>query len=201
LRPRVAAGRCSAFRRPANDRSAPAAPVRMPPVDPKPVAESRALLAHLMGPTDANGSGNIHGGTIMKLIDEAGALAAIKHARTRVVTVGIDRMAFLVPIYVGAVVSFKACVNAAWKSSMEVGVRVEAENVLDGTVEHTNTAYLTFVALGNDGRPTEVPPARADSADEQRRMRDAQLRRSNRLHERQEMLAHEQRVSMGNTDF
>jgi acyl-CoA hydrolase len=173
----------------------------MPPVDPKPVAESRALLAHLMGPTDANGSGNIHGGTIMKLIDEAGALAAIKHARTRVVTVGIDRMAFLVPIYVGAVVSFKACVNAAWKSSMEVGVRVEAENVLDGTVEHTNTAYLTFVALGNDGRPTEVPPARADSADEQRRMRDAQLRRSNRLHERQEMLAHEQRVSMGNTDF
>src|SRR3984885_878522 len=117
-------------------------------VAPKPVGESRALLAHLMGPTDANGSGNIHGGTIMKLTDEVAALAAVKHARTRVVTVGMDRMDFLVPIYVGALVTFTACVNAAWRTSMEVGVRVEAENVLDGTIEHTNTAYLTFVALG-----------------------------------------------------
>jgi acyl-CoA hydrolase len=163
-------------------------------VDPKPVAESRALLAHLMGPTDANGSGNIHGGTIMKLTDEVAALAAIKHARTRVVTVGMDRMDFLVPIYVGALVTFTACVNAAWTSSMEVGVRVEAENVLAGTIEHTNTAYLTFVALGADGRPTAVPPA------ELRRMREAQLRRSNRLRERQEMIAHEQRESNANGD-
>ena len=167
----------------------------MPRVDPKPVAESRALLAHLMGPTDANGSGNIHGGTIMKLTDEVAALAAIKHARTRVVTVGMDRMDFLVPIYVGALVTFTACVNAAWTSSMEVGVRVEAENVLDGTIEHTNTAYLTFVALGADGGPTAVPPAEARSPDERRRMREAQLRRSGRLREREEMLAHRRRES------
>jgi acyl-CoA hydrolase len=184
-----------AFAATAGDRSAPAGPVTIPPVDPKPVAESRALLAHLMGPTDANGTGNIHGGTIMKLTDEVAALAAIKHARTRVVTVGMDRMDFLVPIYVGALVTFTACVNAAWRTSMEVGVRVEAENVLDGTIEHTNTAYLTFVALGADGRPTAVPPAEARSPDERRRMREAQLRRSGRLRERQEMLAHRQRES------
>ena len=170
-------------------------------MDPKPVGESRALLAHLMGPTDANGMGNIHGGTIMKLTDEVAALAAIKHARTRVVTVGMDRMDFLVPIYVGALVTFKACVNAAWTSSMEVGVRVEAENVLDGTIEHTNTAYLTFVALDADGRPTAVPPAEARSPDELRRMREAQLRRSNRLRERQEMVAHELRESTAGQRF
>jgi len=178
----------------------PPGPVTIRTVDPKPVGGSRALLAHLMGPTDANGTGNIHGGTIMKLTDEVAALAAIKHARTRVVTVGMDRMDFLVPIYVGALVTFKACVNAAWTSSMEVGVRVEAENVLDGTAEHTNTAYLTFVALGADGRPTAVPPALAQSPDEVRRMREAQLRRSNRLRERQEMLAHEQRQANADSD-
>jgi len=164
-------------------------------VDPKPVGGSKALLAHLMGPTDANGTGNIHGGTIMKLTDEVAALAAIKHARTRVVTVGMDRMDFLVPIYVGALVTFTACVNAAWTSSMEVGVRVEAENVLNGTVEHTNTAYLTFVALGADGRPTAVPPALAQSTDELRRLREAQLRRTGRLREREEIIAHRRHES------
>jgi acyl-CoA hydrolase len=182
-------------RRPADDQPAPADPVTIPRVDPKPVAESRALLAHLMGPIDANTTGNIHGGTIMKLTDEVAALAAIKHARTRVVTVGMDRMDFLVPIYVGALVSFTACVNAAWTSSMEVGVRVEAENVLNGTIEHTNTAYLTFVALGADGRPTAVPPAQAQSPDEVRRMREAQLRRTNRLREREEIRAHQRHAS------
>jgi acyl-CoA hydrolase len=168
-------------------------PVTIPRVDPKPVGESRALLSHLMGPIDANAAGNIHGGTIMKLTDEAAALAATKYARTRVVTVGIDRMDFLVPIYVGALVTFKACVNAAWRSSMEIGVRVEAEDVLAGTVEHTNTAYLTFVALSSDGRPAAVPAAIAELPDEIRRMREAQLRRSNRLREREEMVAHRQR--------
>jgi len=129
-------------------------------VDPKPVAGSQALLAHLMGPTDANGTGNIHGGTIMKLTDEAAALAAVKHARTRVVTVGIDRMTFLVPIYVGALVTFKACVNAAWTSSMEVGVRVEAENVLDGTIEHTSTASRSAPTAARPRwrRPSRILP-------------------------------------------
>src|SRR6201994_3540018 len=164
----------------------------MPRVDPKPVGESRVLLSHLMGPADANSTGNIHGGTIMKLADEAAGLASIKHARTRVVTVGMDRMAFLVPVYQGALVTFKACVNAAWRSSMEIGVRVEAENVMTGTIEHTNSCYLTFVALSPEGRPTGVPPALAETDDEVRRMREAQLRRSNRLREREEIIAHRQ---------
>ncbi|MGI8505887.1 MAG: acyl-CoA thioesterase [Solirubrobacteraceae bacterium] len=155
----------------------------------KPVSESRVVLSHWMGVTDANSSGNIHGGTIMKLADEAAGLAAIKHARQRVVTVGMDRMAFLVPIYVAELVTFRASVNAAWRSSMEVGVRVEAENPLTGEARHTNAAYLTMVALDAEGRPAPVPPALASTPDEHRRMGEAEMRRANRLAERREMLA------------
>jgi len=161
-------------------------------VQPRPVCESCVLLTHWMGVTDANSAGNIHGGTIMKLADEAAALAAIKHARQRVVTVGIDRMEFLeflVPIYVGELVTFRATVNAAWRSSMEIGVRVEAENPLTGDCRHTNAAYLTMVALDAAGRPARVPALEASSTDERRRMREAELRRVNRLAERAEMLA------------
>jgi acyl-CoA hydrolase len=147
------------------------------------------LLAHWMGPTDANGSGNIHGGVIMKLADEAAGLAAVKHSRRQVVTAGIDRVAFLVPVFVGDLVTLKATVNAAWRTSMEIGVRVEAENPRSGEVRHSNTAYMTLVALDEHGRPTTVPPALAESPTEQRRMRDAELRRTNRLTERAEMLA------------
>jgi acyl-CoA hydrolase len=142
-----------------------------------------------MGVTDANSAGNIHGGTIMKLADETAALAAIKHARHRVVTVGMDRMDFLVPIYVGDLVTFRASVNAAWRTSMEVGVRVEAENPFTGEGRHTNTAYLTMVALDAEGHPAEVPRLEARSVDEQRRMREAEMRRVNRLTERAEMQA------------
>jgi acyl-CoA hydrolase len=142
-----------------------------------------------MGVTDANSAGNIHGGVIMKLADEAAALAAVKHSRLRVVTVGIDRMDFLVPIYIAELVTFRATVNAAWRTSMEVGVRVEAENPVTGGCRHTNTAYLTMVALDADGRPARVPPLELRSAQEQRRTREAELRRANRLAERSEILA------------
>jgi acyl-CoA hydrolase len=142
-----------------------------------------------MGITDANSAGNIHGGTIMKLADEAAALAAIKHARQRVVTIGIDRMDFLVPIYVGDLVTFKATVNAAWHTSMEVGVRVEAENPVTGESRHTNTAYVSMVALDDAGRPSPVPALEALTPEEQRRMREAEMRRANRLAERAEMVA------------
>ena len=158
-------------------------------MQPKPVAGSRSEITHWMGVTDANSAGNIHGGTIMKLADEAAALAAIKHARRRVVTVGMDRMAFLVPIYVGDLVTFRATVNAAWHTSMEVGVRVESENPSVGEKRHTNTAYLTMVALDADGRPAAVPPLQAETPVEQRRMREAGLRRANRLAEREEIVA------------
>jgi acyl-CoA hydrolase len=151
-----------------------------------------------MGITDANAGGNVHGGTIMRLADEAAALAAIKHARKRVVTVGMDRMDFLVPIFVGDLVTLSATVNAAWNTSMEVGVRVDAENPRIGEVRHTNTAYITMVALDEDGKPASVPSLRAETSTEQRRMREAELRRANRLAERAQMLAH--RESQAHTE-
>jgi acyl-CoA hydrolase len=156
-------------------------------VEPKAASESSAALSHWMGLTDANGVGNVHGGTVMKLADEVAALAAIKHSRRRVVTAAMDRMTFLVPISVGELVTVKATVNAAWRTSMEVGVRVEAENPHSGQSRHTNTAYLTMVALDSDGRPASVPPLLAESADEQRRVREAEIRRANRLAERDQI--------------
>jgi acyl-CoA hydrolase len=158
-------------------------------VQAKPASESCSEITHWMGVTDANSAGNIHGGTIMKLADEAAALAAIKHSRMRVVTVGMDRMDFHVPIYVGELVTFRATVNAAWRSSMEVGVRVEAENPVTGSSHHTNTAYLTMVALDAEGRPARVPPVQPGSPVQARRMREAELRRTNRLAERREIVA------------
>jgi acyl-CoA hydrolase len=140
-----------------------------------------------MGILDANSAGFVHGGTVMKLCDEAAGLAAIKHSRYRVVTAGIDRMTFLVPINIGDLVTFTASVNAVWRSSMEVGVRVESEKPRSGERRHTNTAYLTMVALDDDGRPTTVPPLLVSSVDEQRREREAQIRRANRLAEREQL--------------
>jgi acyl-CoA hydrolase len=159
-------------------------------VSARPIAESRALLAHWMGPTDANGSGNIHGGTIMRLVDEVAGVAAVKFCRSKVVTVSMDRMDFLVPVYVGDLVTFKATVNASWSTSMEIGVRVEAENLVTGEVRHCNTAYLTFVALDEHGRPAPGPEAFAEDDLQERRMREAQQRRSSRLALRQALLAH-----------
>ena len=140
-----------------------------------------------MGLVDANSAGYVHGGTVMKLCDEVAGLSAIKHSRLRVVTAGMDRMTFLEPIHVAELVTFTASVNAVWRTSMEVGVRVDAEQPREGTVRHTNTAYLTMVALDDDGRPAEVPPLEAVSEDEVRREREAQTRRRNRLAERDEI--------------
>jgi acyl-CoA hydrolase len=145
---------------------------------------------------DANTAGRVHGGTVMKLCDEAGALAAIKHSRRRVVTAAMDRMAFRYPIWVGDLVTLSAMVNAAWRTSMEVGVRVEAENPFTGEVRHTNTAYLTMVALDGDGNPAPVPPLLLADADAQRRMHGAELRRANRLAERELILYHRERETV-----
>ena len=158
-------------------------------MDPRRVAESQTQLIQWMGVTDANSAGFIHGGVVMQLCDEAAGAAAVKHSRCRVVTAGVDRMAFMTPVHVGELVTFSASVNAAWRTSMEVGVRVDAENPRTGERRHTNSAYLTMVALDEDGRPTEVPPLLAESADEQRREREAQTRRRNRLAEREELQA------------
>jgi acyl-CoA hydrolase len=141
-----------------------------------------------MGPTDANSAGNVHGGTIMRLCDEVAGIAAIRHSGCRVVTAGMDRMTFLHPVYLGDLVTVRACVNAAWRTSMEVGVRVESENVRTGETTHTSTAYLTMVALDDEGGPTEVPPLAPETPDEVRRQREAELRRSNRLAEREHIV-------------
>jgi len=162
-------------------------------MDGKRPSQSSTTLAQVMGIGDANSAGNVHGGTVMKLCDEAAGLAAIKHARRRVVTAGMDRMDFHVPIRIGELVTFAATVNAAWRTSMEIGVRVEAEDPRTGEVRHTNTAFLTMVALDDDGHPAAVPPVLATTPDEQRRMREAELRRANRLAERAEIVAHRAR--------
>ncbi|HEX8103839.1 MAG TPA: acyl-CoA thioesterase [Solirubrobacteraceae bacterium] len=155
------------------------------------MSDSRGELVHWLGIADANSAGFVHGGTIMKLCDEAGALAAVKHSRCRVVTAGMDRMTFLERVEVGELLVLKAAVNAVWRTSMEVGVRVVAERPRTGERRHTNTAYLTFVALDDDGRPTSVTPLEIDpdDVDGRRREQDAQLRRRNRLAERDEIRA------------
>ena len=154
---------------------------------PRKAADSHAVLVRWMGLMDANSAGYVHGGTVMKLCDEVAGLAAVRHSRCRVVPAGMDRMTFMEPIHIGELVTFTASVNAAWRTSMEVGVRVDAEQPREGTIRHTNTAYLTMVALDDDGRPTAVPPLEAVSEDELRREREAQTRRRNRLAERDEL--------------
>jgi acyl-CoA hydrolase len=151
--------------------------------------ESGAVLVKWMGITDANSAGFVHGGTVMKLCDEAAGLAAVRHSRSRVVTAAADRMTFLHPVFVGELMTLTARVNAVWRTSMEVGVRVESENPRTGDSRHTGTAYFTMVALDEDGRPTEVPDVRIETEVEERRSREAQVRRANRLAERDELRA------------
>lgn len=153
----------------------------------RPASASRAELALWMGHLEANSAGNVHGGTVMKLCDEAAALAAVKHSRARVVTAAVDRMTFLHPVHVGELLTLRACVNAVWRTSLEAGVRVQAENPRTGEVRHTNSAYFTFVAIDDDGHPIPVPPLIAETPDEERRAREAQVRRRNRLAEREEL--------------
>ena len=157
-------------------------------MEPRQPSESASFITRWMGIADANTAGNVHGGTIMRMCDEVAGIAAIRHSGGRVVTAGMDRMTFLHPVFVGMLVTVKATVNAAWRTSMEVGVRVEAEDIRSGEVKHTSTAYLTMVALDDDSRPTSVPPVDAQTDDERRRLREAELRRETRLREREEIV-------------
>jgi acyl-CoA hydrolase len=158
-------------------------------MEPKPASASQSVLVHWMGISDTNSAGFVHGGTVLKLADEVAGLAAMRHSRQRVVTAGLDRVTFNVPIEMGELVTLSASVNAVWRTSMEVGVRVTAERPSrDDQPRHTNTAYFTMVALDADGRPSEVPPLLTDTPAEQRREREAQTRRSNRLAEREHIL-------------
>lgn len=143
----------------------------------KKVSESAVLTAQLMSPQDANPAGNVHGGVVMKLIDDAGGAVAYRHARSNVVTASIDRLSFHHPIFVGDLVTFRASINMAGRTSMDVGVRVEAENLLTGQVRHTASAYLTYVALGADSKPTPVAPLILETEEDERRFRQALARK------------------------
>ena len=158
-------------------------------MEPKPVSESRAVLVKWMGIGDANSAGYVHGGLVMKLCDEAAGIAAIRHSRQRVVTAAMDRMTFILPVNIGELITCTASVNAAWRTSMEVGVRVEAENPRTGERRHTSTAYLTMVAIDDDGSPIPVPSLAPKTDAERRREREAEVRRRNRLAEREEILS------------
>jgi uncharacterized protein (TIGR00369 family) len=143
--------------------------------------ESQITMTQQMLPSDANPLGNVHGGVIMQLIDSAAGATAGRHARQRVVTARIDELSFLTPVYVGDLVYAKASVNDVGTSSMEVGVRVEAENIRTGAIAHVASAYLVFVAIDEHGKPCPVPPLIAESEEERRRQAAAQLRRQLRL--------------------
>lgn len=150
-------------------------------VEGKKVGESSVIMAQAMTPQDVNVAGNVHGGVIMKLIDTAAGVVAIRHARANAVTASIDRLDFHSPVFVGDFVSVKASLNLVGRTSMEVGVRVESENLISGEVRHTASAYLTFVALDKDGRPMTLPPVIVETDEEVRRNREAQVRREARL--------------------
>ena len=149
-------------------------------MEPRTVRDSSTTVSQLMLPSDANSTGNVHGGTIMKLVDTVGGVVAMRHCRQRVVTARIDEMSFLHPVYVGDLVTLKASVNDVGRTSMEVGVRVETENLRTGKVVHTSSAYLVYVALDSEGRPTEVPGLLAETGEEKRRCEAAKQRRARR---------------------
>ncbi len=148
------------------------------------MGESQHESSALMMPQDANSLGNVFGGVILSMMDKTAAVCAIRHSRTTRVTVTVDRVDFREPILVGELVLMRSSVNFVGRSSMEIGVRVEAENMLTGTRRPTNSCYLTFVAIDGEGHPTEVPLLVCETPDELRRHTGAAERRRRRLEER-----------------
>jgi len=147
----------------------------------KPVSASRVTLTQHMGPGEANTLGHIHGGIIMKLCDEAGGMAATKHARRPAVTVVVDSMSFHSPVQIGNLVTFSAEVTWVGRTSMETRVVVHAEHLLTGETTHTNTAYFVYVALDEQGKPTPVPPLICETDEERERFARAEERQRYRL--------------------
>lgn len=144
-------------------------------------SDSQVTLNQQMMPSDANPLGNIHGGYIMKLIDEAGGLAAMRHARRPVVTVAMDSITFLSPVRVGHLLTLRSAVNWVGKTSIEIGVHVDAENPITGEITHTNSAYAVYVALDDNARPISVPPLILETSEDRRRWDEAEARQKLRL--------------------
>jgi uncharacterized protein (TIGR00369 family) len=144
---------------------------------PKPPSESIAVVSELMMPHQVNNLGHVFGGELLSMVDRAAAVAAMRHAGRAVVTVAIDRVDFKEPIYTGELVTCTARVNLVGRTSMEVGVRVEAENLLSGRKRHTNTCLLTFVAIDENHRPCAVRPLDLSDPEDERRAREGRRRR------------------------
>jgi uncharacterized protein (TIGR00369 family) len=147
----------------------------------KAMSASKISIAQLMQPEHANNLGNVHGGWVMKLVDEAGALACMRHAQRRVVTVAIDQMVFRQPIRIGDLVILEAEVTYAGRTSLEAAVHVTAENPVTGERTHTNTAYIVYVAMDKNGQPAPVPALYAETDEEKVRMQQARTRQKHRL--------------------
>lgn len=150
----------------------------------KPVSESIVEMSTLMNPTQANIFGKVHGGNILKLADEIAYVCGCKHSGYQCVTASVDRVDFYNSVNIGDLVTFKASINLVGKTSMEIGVKVIAENLLDNTKVHTNSCYFTMVALDSSGRPVEVPRLILENEDDKRRNQEAQVRRQHRLDQR-----------------
>jgi len=158
-------------------------------LEPRTPSQSRTVLSQVMELGDANLANNVHGGVIMRLVDSAAGIAAVRHCGGRVVTASMDEMSFIEPVYLGEVVTLNAQVNDVGRTSMEVGVRVEAENARTGDRRHVSSAYLVFVALDQDGQPRPVPPLHPETEEEKRRMEEAKIRRRHRLSRKEAILA------------
>ncbi|HNY42544.1 MAG TPA: acyl-CoA thioesterase [Bryobacteraceae bacterium] len=158
----------------------------------RPVRESKSEIAEFALPIDANPLGFLLGGRIMHLVDLAAATAAMRHARRSVVTASVDSMTFLHPVRIGQLVTLKSSVNRVFRSSLEVGVRVTVEDLKTGDIQHTNSCFLTFVALDDEsGLPVEIPPVIPETDDEKRRYKEAGQRRGVRLELKRQAIDHE----------
>ena len=151
---------------------------------PKTVMNSQVEMIEIVFPNDANPHGNIFGGRVMQLIDIIGSVSAMRHCRNSVVTASMDKLDFLSPAYVGEILILRASVNYVARTSMEVGVKVTAENPLTGEQRHTGSAYVTYVSIDHSGKPVPVPAIRPETEDEKRRYSEAEHRRETRLRER-----------------
>ena len=150
-------------------------------LEPKPVSATKVEMNEIVLPNDANLLGNILGGKVMHLIDIACAITAHRHCRGAVVTAGMDNLVFKHPVKIGELMTIKASVNRAFRTSMECGAKVISEDLETGKQKHTSSAYLTFVALGEDGRPVEVPEVIPETDEEKRRWEAAEVRRMFRI--------------------
>ena len=153
-------------------------------IERKAIRSSQVVMTQLVLPSHTNALDTIFGGTIVSWIDIAAAIAAQRHSQKEVVTASIDKLDFIAPVKKGWVVNLKASVNFTSRSSMEIGVRVDAENPKTGELFHTVSAYLTFVALGSDGKPTQVPELILETEVDRRRFESAKKRREYRIQNR-----------------